>query len=70
MTPDRSIRFDSLIQFRAPENLQDAIGTAARQRGSKPAEYVRQAVMSALRADGIEPMKILGESRPNDATPA
>ncbi len=31
---------------------------AARRRGTKPSDYIRQAVLAALRADGIDPVAV------------
>jgi hypothetical protein len=53
MSHHRSIRYDRLLQVRVPGFLSAALDVAARRRGSKPSEYLRQAVLAAVRSDGV-----------------
>jgi hypothetical protein len=46
-------RFPSLIRFRAPTELRDAIDLAARRGHTTSSEWARQALLSALKAGGI-----------------
>jgi hypothetical protein len=48
------IRFPRYIQFRAPEKFPDAVAAAANKRLTTASEYMRQAVLAQLKADGIE----------------
>src|SRR5258708_7530425 len=47
-----------LVQFRVPDALSGAIETAASKRFQSKSEYVRQALLAGLRADGFEPPAI------------
>jgi len=47
-------RFPSFIQFRAPEKLPDVIAAAADKKFTTASEYVRQAIIKELEADGFE----------------
>ena len=47
-------RFPSFIQFRAPEKLPDVIVAAADKKFTTASEYVRQAIIKELKADGFE----------------
>jgi hypothetical protein len=47
-------RFPELIRVRSPRGMQAALQAAAARRHTSPAEVVRQAVLQALRADGID----------------
>ena len=53
--PERSIRYDRILQVRAPALLSSAIETAAHRRGCKCSEYIRQAILAVLRTDGLDP---------------
>lgn len=46
-------RFPKLVAFRAPEMISDAVMQAAELRPTSASEYARQAVLTALRADGF-----------------
>ncbi|MFA9295799.1 hypothetical protein V3G65_25840, partial [Escherichia coli] len=48
-------RFDDSMTVRLPASIPQAVKRAAARRGQKDAEYVRAALVSALKADGIEP---------------
>lgn len=50
-----SIRFDSSLLLRCSTQMAGFVGRAAARKGQKPAEYLRQAVRSALLADGLNP---------------
>jgi hypothetical protein len=47
-------RFPRYIQFRAPKKLPDVIAAAARKKFTTTSEYVRQAVIKELKADGLD----------------
>ena len=47
--------FDSEMRFRCPTGLLALVDRAASRRLQKASEYARQAVLSALRADGLDP---------------
>jgi hypothetical protein len=47
-------RFPRFIQFRAPEKLPDVIAAAADKKLTTASEYVRQAIIKELKADGFE----------------
>ena len=47
-------RFPRFLQFRAPEKLPDAITAAADKKFTTASEYVRQAIIKELKADGFE----------------
>ncbi|MEZ0061897.1 putative HicB family RNase H-like nuclease [Bradyrhizobium elkanii] len=50
------VRFSSRLQLRCEPEVTEQIDAAARKNGQKQSEYVRQAVLKALRADGIDPI--------------
>ncbi|MET4181734.1 hypothetical protein ABIB94_003835 [Bradyrhizobium sp. JR7.2] len=53
---DDPAAFGQLIQFRAPANLSKAIDTAASQRCQSKSDYIRQALIDRLQADGASAM--------------
>jgi len=53
---DDSATFEQLIQFRAPSNLSKAIDRAASQRCQSKSDYIRQALVDRLQADGGSPL--------------
>jgi hypothetical protein len=46
-------RYPRRMCLRAPQGLPEAIEVAARQRHTGPSEWARQALLSALAADGV-----------------
>ncbi len=46
-------RFDDRVAVRLPASIPQAVKRAAARRGQKDSEYVRAALVSALKADGI-----------------
>ncbi|MCW2130183.1 putative HicB family RNase H-like nuclease [Bradyrhizobium elkanii] len=50
------VRYSSEIHLRCAPEVTEQIDAAARKHGQKQSEYVRQAVLKALRADGIDPI--------------
>jgi hypothetical protein len=48
------IRFSDSITIRCQPEITGLVDRAARAKGSKPAEYVRQALLAGLRADGFD----------------
>ncbi|TWI07875.1 hypothetical protein LPJ38_03195 [Bradyrhizobium daqingense] len=53
---DDAATFEQLIQFRAPSNLSKAIDRAASQRCQSKSDYIRQALVDRLQADGGSPL--------------
>ena len=51
---DDTTRFQKLVQFRVPESLSGMIETAAEKHLQSKSEYVRQALLAGLRADGFD----------------
>jgi hypothetical protein len=51
------VHFSSTLTTRCQPEIAESVGQAASRRGSKPSEYVRQTVLAALRADGIDPLE-------------
>ena len=51
-----TIRFSNSLTIRCQPELSAMVDRAARRRGSKPSEYIRQALQAAVRADGIDPV--------------
>jgi hypothetical protein len=54
MSAGRPVRFSSYLRIRTPEKLPAAIAAAAERKLTTSSEYVRQAVIERLKADGIE----------------
>jgi len=52
--PQAQVRFPSLIKFRAPAELRNAIDVAARRDHTTFSEWARRALFDALRADGAD----------------
>jgi hypothetical protein len=46
------LRYESLVRARAHRELIDAVGVAARKRLMTPSEFVRQALLRAVKEDG------------------
>jgi len=61
-----AVRYSNVLTLRCQPEVVALIDEAARRRCSKPAEYVRQAVVAALRADGFDPAQI-GAQPSNDS---
>ena len=53
MKPDER-RFTGTVSVRCPERMGSLIDRAADRRCMKPSEYVRQAIVQSLKADGLE----------------
>ena len=51
--PSSHARFPRYVQFRAPEGLPDVIAAAADKKLTTASEYVRQAIIKELKADGL-----------------
>lgn len=51
--PRKKPPFPELVAFRAPVTMSDAVGWAADRRRTSVSEYVRQAVLTSLRAEGL-----------------
>jgi hypothetical protein len=49
----RKQRYPKLVAFRAPATVTEALVVAADQRLTSASEYARQALVAALRADGV-----------------
>lgn len=49
---DDPATFEQLVQFRAPASLSKAIDRAASQRSQSKSDYIRQALVDRLQADG------------------
>jgi len=47
-------RFPRYVHFRVPEGLPDVIMAAADKKLTTASEYVRQAIIKELKADGFE----------------
>jgi len=47
-------RFPRYVHFRVPEGLPDVIMAAADRKLTTASEYVRQAIIKELKADGFE----------------
>ena len=62
-----AVRYSGTITTRCQPEVAALIDEAARRRCSKPAEYVRQAVLAALQADGFDPART-GPLPSNDST--
>lgn len=50
------VRFSDTIKIRCQPEVTALVDQAARSRGQKPAEYIRQAVLTGLRLDGFDPV--------------
>jgi hypothetical protein len=50
-------RWQATLKARCSNQMAAAVNDAARRRGSKPSEWIRQAVLAALRADGVDPVQ-------------
>lgn len=55
---DEATKFQTLVQFRVPEVLSGMIESAADKHLQSKSEYIRQSVLTALRADGFDPAAI------------
>jgi hypothetical protein len=47
------IKFSESIGFKCPPRLRELVDRAAAQRMTSPSEFIRQATLKELRADGI-----------------
>ncbi|MGY3472459.1 hypothetical protein [Bradyrhizobium ottawaense] len=59
---DDARKFEELVQFRAPINLSEAIGAAARQRCQSKSDYIRQTIVDRLRSDGVHLQSFAGRA--------
>jgi len=59
---DDATRFQRLVQFRATEHLSDAIDAAGSKHLQSNSEYIRQSVIENLKADGIDPARLVGSA--------
>jgi hypothetical protein len=57
---DDATKFQRLVQFRVPEALSEAIGSAATRHFQSKSEYIRGSVIDRLKADGIDPAGMAG----------
>ena len=65
-----AVRYSDSVTIRCQPEITALVDRAARAKGSKPAEYLRQAVLAGLRADGFDPVTHLApEQQPNPAAP-
>ena len=55
MHDQRATIFPAVLRIRMPERLPAALDEAAAQRQTTRSEFVRQALIDRLRADGIDP---------------
>ena len=49
------VRYSDNVTIRCQPEITRLIDRAARARGTKPSEYVRQALLAGLRGDGFNP---------------
>jgi hypothetical protein len=49
-----AVRYSDTVTIRCQPELTAAVNRAALRKGSKPAEYLRQAVLAALQRDGFQ----------------
>ena len=64
------VRYSDSVTIRCQPEITLLVDRAARAKGSKPAEYVRQALLAGLRADGFDPASHLApEQKTNPAAP-
>jgi len=54
MINQRPVRFPSFLRIRTPERLPGAIAAAADRKMTTASEYVRQAIIERLKADGLD----------------
>jgi len=47
------VRFPAFLRVGAPEKLPEALAAAATRKFTTPSEYVRQAIIERLKADGL-----------------
>jgi len=59
------VRFSDSITIRCQPEVTALVELAAQRRGQKPAEYVRQALLTGIRLDGFNPPTVA----PRDAGP-
>lgn len=52
------VRFSDDITIRVQPRITALVNRAARAKGCKPSEWTRQALLAALRADGLDPATI------------
>lgn len=50
-----AVRYSRLIKTHCEPETSELVQRAARARGMKPSEYLRQALRTALQLDGIDP---------------
>lgn len=54
ISSDPQVRFPDRLALRAPRGLQQAVEVAADRHHTNPSEWLRQAVLRALRDDGVQ----------------
>jgi hypothetical protein len=52
------VRYSETISIRCQAELTTLVARAARAKGQKPTEYVRQTLLAGLRHDGFDPAPI------------
>jgi predicted transcriptional regulator len=53
----QAVRYSHSITIRCQPEVAGMVDHAARARGQKPAEWTRQALLAALRANGLDPAR-------------
>jgi hypothetical protein len=56
---NNAMRFTDSLRVRCPPSLPTAIDKAAAKRLMSPSEYVRRSIIDRLKADGIDPARIM-----------
>ena len=64
------IRFSDSITIRCQPEITALVDRAARARGSKPAEWARQALQMGLRAMGFDPANITVQNADDSQRPS
>ncbi len=55
-TSEPTARYPATIRVRAPGELVDAVQVAANRAMTTPSEFTRQALLTKLRAEGVDPV--------------
>lgn len=63
-----TVRYSEALTIRCQPEIAQLVQQAALRKGSKPAEYLRQALLTALRLDGMDPAAVARSSRRSAAT--
>ena len=53
-----TVRYSEALTIRCQPEIAQLVQQAALRKGSKPAEYLRQALLTALRLDGMDPAAV------------